>query len=1121
MATLQQLQFKTTAGTGTQHKEGTGSQLAKLVMQGLNLASNVGNAMENQRQTEERDNRTQDETNQKFIQSKMIDYQSKNPNQNAEFYETYANKGLREDPEYLERFEQITNADGSKSVPSPTDVMKTDLYKENMNLWSTRWVKESRLTDEQLQQKQDRANAKADSLLYADLTKQIEQKQIDADYNNLDIDKQIEFNTQLKQDLEKQNFGSSFLTQESRDRYDGVIRNISKNTLNLKYQQDKTNVVDGLNNLVKTVAIDKNTNLEDITNMTDKANDVLSTKDELKVKDVLKVTIGNISNHITANPDKFKGMTSGQILKEFPLISEIKDQSILKNLKSQIKTIDLATKKTNEIIDIVTGKIDSSVAQYSNKSDWAKTLSGAYINAADDTGRQAAIALSVKSNLPIGSIENAAKEFTNGEVLDPATSFTQYSMLKQADNNNYNIRAKGYDEKALRLETIADVKGFDINTEDGYKNTLLARERIDEQLIVQGYTSNNKATIKSLNEAITKKLESTLIGSALMSTQLPQSARTNIVAYSNVILNENPTMDVDDAVEKATDLYKKKFKDTGYVDLRDAGINTAKDYSALKSMLSYQSGLEVDNIEVFGDAVFVNFDGGSTKELDQQNFSMNDISVMVKNAKDNNETNVKKNPDNKYGGSNDGMSAVGAYIADEGIFTNKDMEEKNLEVTAGFVSQLIKDGKPGDRFTINESTINAYFGISSTDHLKKNFQKGKDKGYFEFAKDYLSTAFNMGFGDIDVNSDPQKKAYLLHGLIGKAEAVINDDGSVSINGSPMIYDFTKEDNKSLIGLGGDKDKFKSFNIHFTKSNLGIKEEEENYQLKRTNDLSKELGLSKSSIMNYGLYSIPSEQFIKEFKAILDQVKGGSKDISDDNAIKETFDVLNSKHKNVFNYKNKYYALGDNAIKYIQKKYPDSKNEQIQSALNKVKDKIFANIKSEDGINEYNGLVDDINKDKINQVTKKTGGSISWRNNNPGNLKFAHNQSADKSDRKVNRGHDKALASAKKLYKGVVGLDRYGNAIFKNEKLGRDAKMKFLKTTHKNRTIEQMIPEYAKTDYSGKADPKAYYDSILKYGNKQGVDLSIKKIKDLTQEELDILGDAMQNFEGYKIGKTTK
>ena len=151
-----------------------------------------------------------------------------------------------------------------------------------------------------------------------------------------------------------------------------------------------------------------------------------------------------------------------------------------------------------------------------------------------------------------------------------------------------------------------------------------------------------------------------------------------------------------------------------------------------------------------------------------------------------------------------------------------------------------------------------------------------------------------------------------------------------------------------------------------------------------------------------------------------------------------------------------------------------------------------------------------------QTETRTGGSVSWRNNNPGNLKFENSESADPTV-KSRRTKAQALAAAQSRYDGVVDLDQWGNAIFATEDKGRAAKSALLKGAHGGKTVEEMLPKYAISDYSGKANHAAYAAGIYKTGDAQGVDLRGKKIGDLKPAEMNALLDGMKKVEGYKVG----
>lgn len=154
------------------------------------------------------------------------------------------------------------------------------------------------------------------------------------------------------------------------------------------------------------------------------------------------------------------------------------------------------------------------------------------------------------------------------------------------------------------------------------------------------------------------------------------------------------------------------------------------------------------------------------------------------------------------------------------------------------------------------------------------------------------------------------------------------------------------------------------------------------------------------------------------------------------------------------------------------------------------------------------------------IETREGGTVAWRNNNPGNLKFEYAGSADKSVTSK-RTPEAALAAAQDRYSGVVALDQWGNAIFETEAAGRAAKAQLLRNTHGEKTIPEMLKGYAVDDYSGKANTDAYAKSVYAVGDSQGVDLRGKKIKDLTDQEFEAQLDGMKKVEGFQEGSVTR
>lgn len=148
----------------------------------------------------------------------------------------------------------------------------------------------------------------------------------------------------------------------------------------------------------------------------------------------------------------------------------------------------------------------------------------------------------------------------------------------------------------------------------------------------------------------------------------------------------------------------------------------------------------------------------------------------------------------------------------------------------------------------------------------------------------------------------------------------------------------------------------------------------------------------------------------------------------------------------------------------------------------------------------------------------SGGTVAWRNNNPGNLKFGYADSADTTVH-TSRSKEQALHDAQKNYPGVVALDQWGNAVFKNYEAGRDAQESLLQRRMGDKTVEELVKSYSKADYSGATHHDAQVKTIYKTAEAEGVDLHGKKVKDMTDKEIGALCDGLSKAEGWKAGTT--
>ena len=127
-----------------------------------------------------------------------------------------------------------------------------------------------------------------------------------------------------------------------------------------------------------------------------------------------------------------------------------------------------------------------------------------------------------------------------------------------------------------------------------------------------------------------------------------------------------------------------------------------------------------------------------------------------------------------------------------------------------------------------------------------------------------------------------------------------------------------------------------------------------------------------------------------------------------------------------------------------------------------------------------------------QKIRKTGGYRSWRNNNPGNIRYSE------FTRKV----------------GAIG-QAGGFAVFPNEDIGMYAIKALLRTDSYNKlTVAGAISRYAPPSEN---NTSAYHRNIEKL---TGLSIN-KRMSELTDAELDAVANAIKKIEGWKVGTITK
>jgi hypothetical protein len=122
---------------------------------------------------------------------------------------------------------------------------------------------------------------------------------------------------------------------------------------------------------------------------------------------------------------------------------------------------------------------------------------------------------------------------------------------------------------------------------------------------------------------------------------------------------------------------------------------------------------------------------------------------------------------------------------------------------------------------------------------------------------------------------------------------------------------------------------------------------------------------------------------------------------------------------------------------------------------------------------------------------KAGGSWAWRNNNPGNLRKGQ----------YSRNN------------GCIGYSG-GFAVFPTQEQGHAALVDLIKNGYKDSSLESMIKHYAPPKDRNKT--ARYLKFIL---SQLGIKNPKTMVRDLTVTQLEKLVKAIEQFEGWKTGKT--
>ncbi len=155
---------------------------------------------------------------------------------------------------------------------------------------------------------------------------------------------------------------------------------------------------------------------------------------------------------------------------------------------------------------------------------------------------------------------------------------------------------------------------------------------------------------------------------------------------------------------------------------------------------------------------------------------------------------------------------------------------------------------------------------------------------------------------------------------------------------------------------------------------------------------------------------------------------------------------------------------------------------------------------DDGLSDYNKVIDSgtgfINVSTDNGTFELTGGSIAWRNNNPGNLKYGE----------FGKAH------------GAIGSDWKNHCVFPNYKTGEKAQRELMfnkDSRYYSMSLLEAMKRYAPSDDNN--HPTEYANYISRQAGLKKTDV----INTFSKDEQDRMVKAMFAMEGYSVGHIKK
>lgn len=925
---LQQFQFKTSVFTGTKRANTFGQDLAKLVTKSLNVGSNYMDYKVKEQESIDAENKKIDNTTLNFIKDKSYEYSEKNPNQSYDAYNNYITNEIKNDPDYIEKY-------GDKN---PEDALLTVDGKSALNVWSSRVSKEFGKTPEEIEEIKRKANSTKEAIFFTDTLTNSNNYLTENNYESMSVKEKEVF---LKGHVKTLEQDLSNITDPTVRNKSSLYTNDLKNKIVALQNEQKITAANGVYNNLR-IQYSKDPAAYDVTmldNMFDSLNLSLPSKNQIKKPNFYKGIFDTINAEIVNNSDKYQGKSKEELIKMFPIFNAVKDETLKTSITTTFNAIDAQTTKTNNLKNILGGSVDIAATKITPKEAEsafslelnsitdnliAKIEDGSLQNSDKvdyDNGIASLVTRANANGLKITIAENAAGNLYVDKGVNTEASFRNFMKVKGITENGYVLR----DSKAnAYIEKIQNVgRDEDLNTVEGFANTINKLNQIEALNIP--VTKENKSYI---TETFKDETEKSMFGNAISYVFNSPLLRDNVQMNQSMLpaimkdaeLNIKLGMNQEDAYDAAKQSYIAKFKDTGMVDLRSAGIHTKEDYNKLTNYLSYEQSnnkFDVEKIETFGDSVLVTFDGGSSKELQQQMFSKTDIYKKFQKVNKNKGIKPTFSTDkaSKFGGNpSGGKTGVGLNMDSQGVKSNSYFSDTTLEPIAEIANYFLKNAEEGESVEINEKDINAYFGKNSLYTMKGKFSRGDG-----FLPKFITNPLDSLNTALDIYNE-EDKAAMVQSVAGKFTARKDKQGNIILEGSGMVYDFS-EDEQGSKGLSFSNGESSSIVLHFQPKHLkNIKPNKPTENMKYGSKIATDYNMNPSTVFKYGLYDIKNEKALNTIGSIYngfkEQYASSEQPFTEKDIMKKTVGFLQSKYGDVFNYENVEYAFGEKALKFL-------------------------------------------------------------------------------------------------------------------------------------------------------------------------------------------------------------